>query len=241
MLIHASPLFQIYFGDASDGLYSNDYLHLAPEKTLLETPPFDQLKKSIQIDSLAFLKQIHSTTGFEVSTEQSIKPFQNEGDFLYTLSSGIGLGVVTADCLPIVIHDAVHNALAVVHAGWRGSLNGIAGKALEQLHKTYGTEPAHVKVFFGPSAKACCYTIGENVLHELQDVCHYSDEVLHTQDDGVHFDLPGFNRIALQELGVKPEAFHCEYNLCTICDESFYSYRRQGQSAGRQMTVAVLL
>ena len=96
-----------------------------------------------------------------------------------------------------------------------------------------------IKVFFGPSAKSCCYQVGTEVLTELEQFS-FSNQALLRHADGWYFDVPLFNKILLQENGVKKEAFHLQYNLCTMCDDSFCSSRRSKRAPERQMTVVAL-
>jgi len=146
---------------------------------------------------------------------------------------------MTADCLPVVLYDTLNQAVAVVHAGWRGSVKNIVLKAFDRMTEEFGTKPGMLRVFFGPSAKVCCYKIKEDMLEYLEDV-EFIDRVVQRRGDDIFFDSPGFNKLLLEGVGVKSDAFQLQYNLCTMCDKSFYSHRRQGKAAGRQMTVACL-
>ena len=241
MLVHTSPLFQIYFGNADDALFPADYLNLLQDKKILEQEPYNKLKKLMQLKKLLLLHQVHGIDGFIIGSQEAetLKPFSRDGDYLITDLNHVGLGVMTADCLPIIFHDVMHNAIAIIHAGWRGAVKGIAVKAFEQMEQVYGTQKDSLRIYFGPCAKVCCYQIQENFLENLESV-DYTDRVIQTHGDDLYFDLPEFNRLQLENVGIKKEAFHLEYNICTMCDTNFYSYRRQGASAGRQMTVVSL-
>ncbi len=241
MLFHDAPSFRIYFGTARDKLMPQQYQHYGPDIKLLEIKPYSRIKKLLGLQSLMFLKQVHGNQGYVISREEvaPIIPFQHEGDFLITADTHSGLGIMTADCLPIVFYDTHNNVIAVIHAGWRGSMQEIAQKTLETMHQKFNTQAHNITVFFGPSAKVCCYSVGQELLASLE-AFDYADDVIHYHNDVPFFDLPRFNRLQLQACGVKSEAFHTDYNICTICDPMFYSYRRDGEKAGRQMTVVSL-
>jgi YfiH family protein len=241
MLLHNAPLFKIYFGDAQDKLYPDEYLNLLADQNILDIEPFSKLKKLMDLEQLIFLKQIHSADGMMITKEnaQEIKSFKQEGDFLMTKAHKVGLGVMAADCLPIVLFDNHNNVTAIIHAGWRGSVQKIAVKTVEHMQQLYKTDPERLQVFFGPSAKVCCYKVTDEFVQEL-DNFPYVDKVLQRVGDQLMFDLPELNRKQLRAIGVKKEAFRMQYNICTICDDSFFSYRRQGDKAGRQMTVVSL-
>lgn len=239
MLLHDSPLFRIYFGNAQDRLHPDWYLALPPDKPILTVAPFTELKKFMRISGLMFLKQIHSAQGYLHSdTDFSIKvPFSVEGDYLVTAVRQAGLGIMSADCLPIVYFDSLNNVIAIMHAGWKGSVQHIAVKTLQQMSATFGTEPEHLRIFFGPSAKNCCYQVKPDFIKQLENFA-FANQVLHEHTDFLTFDLPGFNRLQLENAGVPKEAFHFDYNICTICDKNFFSSRRH--DGGRQMTVVCL-
>jgi len=243
MLLHNTPLFRIYFGDAKDALLSPDeYLSFAPDKTIFDIPACARLKELMRIDQLIFLRQKHSADGLVITSHkqaEEIKPFTIEGDYLITNVKSIGVGVMTADCLPVVFFDNFNRVVATVHAGWRGSAKNIVLKAVDRMMQEFGTKPESLQVFFGPSAKVCCYTIGEDMLESLEDV-EIIKQVVQRRGKEVFFDLPVFNKLQLESIGVKPESFKLDYNVCTICDPSFYSHRRQGKKTGRQMTVVSL-
>lgn len=242
MLLHNSPLLRIYFGDAKDKIFPDEYLNIPPEKNLFDIPTFVKLKEAMRLDRILFPLQVHGVQGFFVSSKthaKKSKSFTTEADFLITNSKFTGLGVMTADCLPVVLFDTFNQAIANVHAGWRSSVKHIVLRAIDAMTKEFGTKPEHLKVFFGPSAKVCCYKVGEDLVEQIEDI-ELIDRVVQRRGDDIFFDLPGFNQLLLESVGVKPEAFKFDYNTCTVCDDSFCSYRRQGEKACRQMTVVSL-
>lgn len=240
MLFHTSPLFSLYFGDAHDGIFQQEYLAGAYGKNLIDNEHFTDLVKLMNPADLVFLHQTHSADGLIITEhERAPEPFKREGDFIVTNRSGLGIGVMTADCLPIIFYDAMHHAVAVVHAGWRGSVQSIAQKAVRALQDNFNTQLDRLQIFFGPAGKACCYEVTAEFLTHL-DPFPYAHEAVLSRSDKLFFDLLLFNKLQLEDAGIKKEAFHDEYNVCTICDDAFASYRRQGEHAGRQMSVAIL-
>lgn len=235
MMIHDAPFFRIYWGNATDGIFPDIYKG-GITKPLLEHPRFAPLKRLLAVDDLIFLNQVHGISGAAIEKHASLISFTKEGDYLVTDEPGIALGVMTADCLPVVIFDSRTAAVAIVHAGWRGATQKILAHVLAAMHKRYGTKNEYLKIFFGPCARVCCYEVAQDFKTNL-DNCTYSDEVLITRGKNLYFDLPAFNRLQLEELGIKVGAIQDQYNKCTICNEGFFSYRRQGKNAGRQMTV----
>jgi len=242
MLIHSHPLFRIYFGDSKDELFAKDYASLPKDKKIYELEQFSRLKKLIQVETLIFLHQMHGAQGLVVdSMEQAkkIKSFTINGDYIVTNVKRVGIGVMTADCLPIVFFDKRNQALGIAHAGWRGSAKQIAAKVIGSMQESFGSQVDDLMIIIGPSAKVCCYKVSDSFIENIEDF-EFLDRVLQRRSDGLYFDLPMFNVAILEELGVKRESIQLKYNDCTMCGQLFFSYRRDGKEGGRQMTVACL-
>lgn len=241
MIVHNDPLLYIYFGDERTGLLRDIFMSDCSQEDLWSYSHLARIKKILQLDSLVLLRQTHSSKGFLVSDEKMPQLLMQraEGDFLVTQREHIGLGVYTADCLPIVFYDTYNRAIGICHAGWLGSVNRIALKTLEKMRKDFGTELDHIRIFLGPSAKVCCYEVTQEFQSHLRPFS-YRDQILVPYGERLFFDLPLFNKLQLESYGVRKEAFHCRYNLCTICNISFCSSRRNKESMQRQLTVVAL-
>jgi len=242
-MLHSAPLFRIYFGDTKDQVFLPDLPRIAmASQPILEMKPFDRLKKLMHLKKLTFLDQVHGVDGLILTNINDVdvrRPFAQEGDYLITSVPGVGIGIMTGDCLPVIFYDTVHHVIGIAHAGWRSAVAGIVPKVLGLMQEQFKTDLDNVRVFFGPSAKVCCYEVKQDFLEHLKP-WDCMDHVTRRQGQTIYFDNTGFNKLLLERVGVKKEAFRLEYNLCTIEDETFCSYRRQGEAAGRQMTVASL-
>ncbi len=235
MIIHYAPQFAIYFGDAKDALEPETYRTLGSIHSLGHQS-VKPIAKQLCFGQLVFLKQIHSVEGIAVSGN-SVPVSIKEGDFLVTNDNSLGLGVFTADCLPIIMYDKYAHAIGIAHAGWRGATAGIIEAMLECMSNTYQTDIHNVVSYFGPSARRCCYQVDGNFKSNLED-CTFIELVLRKSGDKTYFDLPGYCEQKLLKMGISPESVKREYNACTICDERFYSSRRKNFE--RQMTIVSL-
>ena len=237
MLLHDAPRFRIFFGGKNDSVSSP----VVDTDHFLDSQPLRKVGTLLHADQFFFAHQTHSADGYVVM--QDIFPdhalFKKDGDFLVSNSPGMAIGVLTADCLPIVLYDPVFNVVSVVHAGWRGSAAGVAVSALEKMGSAFGTQPGNVQVFFGPAAGICCYQVGADFVKNFENY-PYAHYMLQRHGMGYFFDLAGFNRQLLITAGIKKDAFHEQYNICTICDLGFCSYRREAQESKRQLTVVAL-
>jgi YfiH family protein len=131
--------------------------------------------------------------------------------------------VLTADCLPVVL--GADDAVAALHAGWRGLAAGVLEEGVRALRDVGGR--GDVVALVGPCAGACCYEVGGEVHAALGDA----------RGERGSIDL---RAIAHERLLAGGVAHVRDARACTICDERFFSHRREGARAGRQAGVAWL-
>jgi polyphenol oxidase len=229
--------------------------------------------------ALASLWQVHSTVVYQVghargreleyrlagsqSASQSGLA-QPEGDVLLTDQAGILLSVRTADCLPLLLADPKHRAVAAVHAGWRGALGRIIEKTVGEMRRVHGSSPSSLIAVLGPSIRACCYEVGEDVEEAFRGCFPNADEFFreppghpasrpqryslsfpnmqppgHSADPrpSAHLDLIAVAKDQLQGAGLAPRHV-ASVDFCTACHpDLFYSYRRDGSGTGRMAAV----
>ena len=182
------------------------------------------------------MKQVHGDSIAEV-IDTKIKE-AGEADAMVTAQANVFLGVLTADCVPILMIAPKKRLAAVVHAGWRGSLAGIAAKAVKYFADGYGVAPESLEAALGPSIGACCYEVGDDVVAPL--VARWGPLVEDSINAGgakPHVDLRRLNRRILASAGLPAERIFA-VGPCTKCAENdFFSYRREGKETGRQMSV----
>ena len=186
---------------------------------------FSDLRVSEQ--QLANPHQVHSASVRTVTL-----PGEYEAcDALITNRVGVALGVTIADCVPILLFDPVRKAIGIVHAGWRGTSQEIAVQTIEQMRKDFGVEPAHIRVFIGPSAGACCYEVGEDV------AVKFKNKIVSFKTKRTFVDLKKENAAQFVCQGVNTKNIEVSRH-CTICESGlFHSFRRDGATSGRMMAV----
>jgi len=239
MLVHNNPLFSIYFGNSADNIRLMQDDHFAGTQ-LLTMDPYKKLKKLLHIEHLIFLKQMHTTTGMIITSKHTVEPFVHMGDYLITNQNQYGIGVMTADCLPIIFYDHTRHVAAIAHAGWKGSIKRIAPHVINVMQETFDTQINQLRIFFGPSAKSCCYQVGPEFYEHVSGFS-FGQQTLYKHNHGkITFDLPLFNRLQLEEIGIAKEAVKTDYNVCTICDQNYWSNRSDTRNGGKQMTVIAL-
>ncbi len=185
------------------------------------------------------LRQIHSDVVVTVSGDQ-VQGMLGEGDGLVTRQPGIWIGVRTADCAPVLLADPAHQAVGVVHAGWRGTVNLIVSRTLERMATEFGTRPGDVLAAVGPTIGACCYEVGADVARQFAP---WWPERADLQGGGSQacVDIPATLQLQLTGAGVDP-ANIATVGGCTRCGATgrFHSFRRDGVAAGRMVSAVCI-
>ncbi|MBI3608680.1 MAG: peptidoglycan editing factor PgeF [Nitrospirae bacterium] len=154
-----------------------------------------------------------------------------DADALATAGAGGWIGVTTADCLPLLVHDPDRRVVAAVHAGWRGALMGIATTTMDRLTTRFGSRSNRLEAAIGPHIGVCCFEVGRAVLDLLEARFPGWQRWVERLSEGKgYFNLRAFIREQLAERGVEADRIHA-VDLCTRCEaDLFSSYRREGRS-----------
>jgi len=179
---------------------------------------------------LASVRQIHS----DIVVVAEHTGCSAEGDALITNRPGITLSIRTADCLPVLMADPSHRAIAAVHAGWRGAALGIVPKTVQAMIDRFGTRPEDLVVAIGPGIGACCFEVGPEVAVRFQQWFPERQDL----SGRTKVDLVATISRQLRRNNVTVGHL-ATANLCTVCDAGlFHSYRRDREQSGR-MTATI--
>ena len=158
-----------------------------------------------------------------------------KADAILTNRPGLALFMRFADCVPIFLFDPVQKAVGLVHAGWRGTVNQIAGRAVRTMQQIYGTRPQDVLAGIGPSIGPHHYEVGKEVIEQVQQ-SFGSDaagllQTSSTNGHGVKLDLWSANHLVLERSGVRQVELS---GICTACHlDDWYSHRGEAGRTGR--------
>jgi polyphenol oxidase len=186
---------------------------------------------------LALLKQVHSNR-VVVLTERPDPAIATEADGLVTNRTDLILGVLTADCAPILLADPVARVIGAIHAGWKGAVDGIVDSAVLAM-VGLGADPKNIRAAIGPTISAANYEVGPEFAADLV-VKHPAAASRISKPDGgrEHFDLPGFIADQLRNAGVGVVA---DSKTCTYAAaDAYFSHRRathEGTTTGRQIAL----
>ncbi|MBN2897193.1 MAG: peptidoglycan editing factor PgeF [Clostridia bacterium] len=161
------------------------------------------------------------------NSDEKLKVF-DETDGLMSDASKVFLMSFYADCTPLFFVDPVKKIIAVSHAGWKGTVKNIGKKTVEQMCDRYGSRPEDILAGIGASAGICCYEVGGEVIEQLTKAIPTAKDFYIALENGKYrVDVKKANVASIMSAGVLEE--HIEVSdLCTICNEEFFSYRRDG-------------
>lgn len=175
------------------------------------------------------LIQTHQDTCVVITGEDTLKK-RYKGDAVLTNRDDIVVSVSVADCLPIFLLHQRSKVIGLVHAGWRGTLLGVARRAAESAKRQLKCDPAGFVAVFGPCIHSCCYQVSHDVGILFGKECTRAGE-----DRRLMLDLVCANMKQLAGCGVKEDKMFC-VDRCTCCDrEQFSSYRREGQNTAKMI------
>jgi hypothetical protein len=224
---------------------------------------------------LVTLRQFHSGMIRIVGkTEPETRPLATpegraflRGDGLMTDRAGLMLGVVTADCVPVLVADVRKRAVAAFHAGWRGTLARIVERGIGTMQLQYGSRPKDLIAAIGPAIGACCFAVGEEVRFDFESQFSYARELFSEVYDSdpvrekypllfltarapghsnigpqIHLDLIEANRRQLLDAGVSAARISV-VGECTACTRlrdgrrRYFSHRGEHGFTGRMLSV----
>lgn len=177
-------------------------------------------------------KQVHGArVALVVESTLQGRVAETEADVVVTAVPGMVVGVYTADCVPILLADH-EGRVAAAHAGWRGTVAGVANAAVEAL-VSIGARRERLRAALGPSICAHCFEVGEEVAAAFDALAPSS---VIRGDGKPHVDLWEANRLVLAAAGVPEEAIDAA-PPCTMCEaDRFFSFRRDGGQIGQHLS-----
>ena len=177
--------------------------------------------------------QVHGTDVVMANTPVPGRRWLAQADALMTDRADIVLSMRFADCTPILFHDPVKGVIAMAHAGWRGTVQGMAAKTVQAMIRSYGSRPEDIQAAIGPSIGPNRYQVGEEVVDAVRE--HFGTTLGLVQrdpaDGTAYFDLWAANKLDLERAGVE------QVEIAGICTaentEEFFSHRAEKGRTGR--------
>ena len=189
---------------------------------------------------LIFPRQTHSNRTVEISEIPSNE--LQATDALITNKKGFCICVQTADCVPILLYDPKNVVVAVVHAGWRGTVRKIVDVTVKKMIQKYHSIPTELRAIIGPSIGPEVYEVGTEVVVEVKKNIPNADITLHKNRlNKYHLNLWEANRQLLLKIGLNFNHIQISSECSFTNSDNYFSARREGIHTGRMVTGIMLL
>ena len=160
-------------------------------------------------------------------------------DALMTNEAGVCIGVSTADCIPVLLYDPIQRASCAIHAGWRGTVQRIAEKAVARMTEVFGSDPQNLIAQIGPGIHLESFEVGDEVYQTFEKE-GFPMDLISKKYEKWHIDLPECNRLQLVAAGI-PETHIAVSPVCTFQQsDTFFSARKLSINSGRIFTGILL-
>lgn len=197
---------------------------------------------NINLNQCVFLKQTHSDHFVELTSKDKGKGAYRYDDGIeacdacYTKEPNLLIGVMTADCLPILLYDELQGIIAAIHSGWQGTIHQITTKLVKYLIENEHVDPAYLHVYLGPSISFASLEVGKEITSQIKKLpfptAPYIKEI---GNEKAYIDNAGLNKKMLLELGVLPHHITIDKNDTKYDNPNFFSYRRN-HNCGRHFS-----
>lgn len=175
---------------------------------------------------------VHGTDIVHADAPRPLDRPAQKADILFTDKPNVSLFMRYADCVPLLFHDPKKGVIGLAHAGWMGTVKGVAEASIKGMQERYGSNPKDVIVGIGPSIGVDHYEVGEEVAAQFREKYGKdSERLLQTRDGQIYLDLWTANVIQLQSMGVERIQVS---GLCTACHlDDWFSHRAEKGKTGR--------
>ncbi|MGF7185053.1 hypothetical protein GGQ84_001139 [Desulfitispora alkaliphila] len=200
----------------------------------------------INLQDCVTAEQVHSNNIYIVGKADRGKGITDystavpETDALLTATSGVGLMMFFADCIPIILFDPINKVIAIAHGGWRGTVENIVQKTIVGMIENFNSKPKDIFAAIGPGIGKCCYEVDNRIINKIPET--FIDNYVLCQVDAEKYklDLKLLNYKQLLSAGILSK----KISLSSICTSSradlFFSHRRDKGKSGRMGALIML-
>jgi YfiH family protein len=239
--------FTTRLGGVSDGCYASMNLGISTDDNvdnIIKNYEILSEKLSFDLHDMVKTNQTHTANIMYATNENKGKIYNETPDYkdvdgLITNKKNIILSTSHADCTPIFFYDPIKKIIGMAHAGWRGTIENIAGNMVRKFVKDFQSNPQDIIAVIGPSLGQCCFEVDKDVAEIILNTNINYQEFMEIKGIKYHFDLWKINEYILLNEGLKQENIEIS-KLCTKCNNDlFFSHR--GQKGKRGLMLGVIM
>jgi YfiH family protein len=188
--------------------------------------------EAIGAGSTAPFASSHQVHGIEIL--HATEPGRFYGyDALITNQPGLVIGVTVADCVPILIYDPAHQAVAAIHAGWKGTIGALVSKTLDAMNRQFGTLGAQCYAYIGTCIDECSFEVGPEVAELFASM--FKQPI--SDSTKSYVDLKAANKQYLFDFGIPLEQIDVSPFSTVLNNDTYFSYRAEQGQTGRMLAV----
>lgn len=228
------------WGGVSEGEFSDlNFSTMVGDRPSQVNRNFEIIAEQFAIPRLFTMRQVHAKRVLVLNAIDDFSDEPPQADAVITAQRGIGLGIKTADCVPILILDPIRKVIGAVHAGWRSTSLQIGPKTVESFSSAFSSKPSDLAAVVGPCIGPCCYEVDGSVFDSMSRADRQIG--FRSKAEGKWMlDLAAVNRSQLIEAGLKSDNIIVA-DQCTACRcDLFFSHRQEGGKTGRQLNFIML-
>jgi YfiH family protein len=175
---------------------------------------------------------VHGTDVVHADAPRALEKPSAKADLLFTKNPAVTLFMRFGDCIPLLFHDPKKGVVGIAHAGWMGTVRGVAREAIREMKAQYDSRPADIVVGIGPSIGSDHYEVGNEVIAQFRDQHpRHAEMILEHRNGSAYLDLWTANALQLKDAGVEQVEIS---KVCTACDlDDWFSHRAEKGKTGR--------
>ena len=194
----------------------------------------DYIKEKYNIDKYYELTQIHSNI-VNILDDNYIN--KTKGDALITNKKNTPLVIKTADCIPILIYDKKNKVVALVHSGWKGTLNNIVIDTLNKMIEIYHSKKEDISVYLYPSIRKCHFEVEIDVYNQFKNKIKNIDKYTTKKEIKYYIDL---QQIVIDNLKQNDIKEIYDSKICTYCNHNIYHSYRYNHTNKRNYLLVII-
>ena len=194
----------------------------------------EEILKDLNLKNYYELKQVHSNTVHIVDDNYINKSI---GDALITNQPNKPLIIKIADCVPILLYDNRNKVLALIHSGWKGTLENITKNTIETMINKFNSKPNNISAYIYPSIRNCHFEVEVDTYSLFKEKIKNIDKYTIKKNIKYHIDLQSIIKDNLKELGITNIT---DTDICTYCNNNIYYSYRYNHTHKRNILLAMI-
>jgi len=194
----------------------------------------ENILKELNLDNYYEVKQIHSDI---VNILDNNYINNTIGDALITNLSNKPIIIKVADCVPILLYDKENKVIALVHSGWKGTLENITSKVVLTMMDKFNSKPSNIYSYIYPSIRQCHFEVKQDVYSKFKEKIKDIDKYTIRKDIKYYINLQDIIKDNLKELGINNII---DTDVCTYCNNNIYHSYRYNHTDKRNILLAMI-